>query len=532
VKQPLKLVFASLAAACALFVISPAQTPPADAQARPLTEQERRGKQIYMRGESASGREIVAMLGEIDVPAATVSCAGCHGARGEGKTEGGVTAGNLTWSNLVKPYGHTHPSGRKHGPFDEAAFVRAVTSGVDPDGNEMLVAMPRYRLAHEDMADLVAYLKRIEADRDPGLTETTIKVGTLVPAQGPLAESGRAQRKVLEAYFAEVNARGGVFNRKIELSASPAAAAPAAQARELVEREQVFAIVGGIAAGAERELAALVAERETPLVGPATLLPQRGTPVNRQVFYLLPGVAEQARALANFAAARPATKKAGVAVVAPDGELQQAAADAFEDQAKRSGLGPATRRALKRGEAFDAAGLVRELKAAGVGAVFFLGAGAEAAALVRESAAAGYAPDVLLLGMLTSSELLSAVTPALKDRVFMAFPSAPDDLTREGVAELTTLRAKHNLGAEHAASQLAALAAAKVFVEALKRAGQDLTRERLLTALESLYDFETAVTPRLTFGPNRRLGADGAHIITIDPDKKAYASAGGWVKAN
>src|SRR3712207_5871883 len=106
-----KLFTACLALACAVCAISSAaQSPAAPAQTRPLTAQERRGKQIYMRGESASGREIVAVVGEIDVPAATVTCAGCHGARGEGKTEGGVTAGNLTWAHLTKPYGHTHPT--------------------------------------------------------------------------------------------------------------------------------------------------------------------------------------------------------------------------------------------------------------------------------------------------------------------------------------------------------------------------------------------------------------------------------------
>ena len=103
------------------------QKSPASSGARALTPQERRGRAIYLRGESPSGREIQAVVGEVDVPASTMTCAGCHGARGEGKTEGGVTAGDLTWANLVKPYGHTHPTGRKHGPFDEAAFVRAVT---------------------------------------------------------------------------------------------------------------------------------------------------------------------------------------------------------------------------------------------------------------------------------------------------------------------------------------------------------------------------------------------------------------------
>src|SRR5215212_1287495 len=99
-----------------------------------LTPSERRGKAIYLRGESPSGKEIKAMIGDLDVPASTVTCAGCHGLRGEGKTEGGVTAGNLVWTNMVKPYGHTHPNGRKHGTFNEELFARSLVEGTDPAG--------------------------------------------------------------------------------------------------------------------------------------------------------------------------------------------------------------------------------------------------------------------------------------------------------------------------------------------------------------------------------------------------------------
>src|ERR1051325_7500644 len=155
----MKILLCILSLFAATLVITSAH---AQSERRPLTPEEKRGKALYLRGESASGKEITAILNDIDVPASTLSCAGCHGARGEGKTEGGVTAGNLTWANLTKPYGHTHPTGRKHGPFDEAAFVRAVSTGVDPAGNTMLAAMPHYQMAPDDLADLVAYLKRIE----------------------------------------------------------------------------------------------------------------------------------------------------------------------------------------------------------------------------------------------------------------------------------------------------------------------------------------------------------------------------------
>src|ERR1700741_3446185 len=184
---------------------------------RQLTVAEKRGKALYLRGESASGQEITALLNDLDVPASTLTCAGCHGTRGEGKTEGGVTAGSLVWSNLTKSYGHTHDNGRKHEAFTETSFIRALTAGIDPNGNKFAVAMPTYRMPPQDMADLLAYLKMIDTDLDPGVSDDKIVIGTLLPEKTALSGLAQSMEGVLQAYFAEVNTRGGIFNRKIEL---------------------------------------------------------------------------------------------------------------------------------------------------------------------------------------------------------------------------------------------------------------------------------------------------------------------------
>jgi ABC-type branched-subunit amino acid transport system substrate-binding protein len=499
---------------------------------RGLSPQERRGKAIYLRGESPSGREITAMVGEVDVPASTLTCAGCHGARGEGKTEGGVTAGNLTWTNLLKPYGHTHPSGRKHGPFDEATFARSLVEGIDPAGNEMAVAMPRFKMSAEDVADIIAYLKRIESDRDPGLTETGIKIGTLLPAKGALADTGAAMRDVLAAYFADLNDKGGIYNRRVELQVAETgadAAATAANVKRLVEDGQVFALVGGMSAGADKELAALTQEAEIPFIGPATLLPRTGFQTNRYIFYLLPGMSEQARALFNFSAQRQPPAKARVAIVSPEGGVTAEAEAAIAELCKKSGCGALQQVTYGRGK-FDAPSLVRTLKAADT--VFFLGSSGEDVSFVNAAAQAEWTPSIFLLGMLTARELPAAVPAAFKDRIFLAFPTVPADISPAGEAELRALVAKYKFPVRHTAAQLSALAAAKILVEGLQRGGKDVSREKLVTALEGLYDYDTGLTPHLTFGPNRRIGASGAYIVGIDTDRKDFVAVGDWVKAN
>lgn len=511
---------------CSFVVFSQVQN-----QKQLLTDSERRGKEIYFKGTSASGREIMARIGELDLPASSFACSGCHGIRGEGKTEGGVTAGDITWSNLIKPYGHTHPSGRKHGPFSESSVIRAVVNGVDPDGNDLLVAMPRYKLSPEEMADLLAYLKRIDTDLDPGLTDTTVTVGLVLPSSGGLAEVGAAMKDIVAAYFDSINTRGGIFSRNLELKVADAGAGGAATstaAQNLAHKEQIFAFVSGLSAGSDPQLAALARTEEIPIIGPSTLLPHLENPANKYLFYILPGVSEQAMSLVNYAVAQPELKRASAALVYSESTLSSAAGNAAAEQARKAGL-TVTKKVVFKPDTFDARAIIKELKSSNVESLFFFGEGKEQSSLLNEAGAAGYAPSFFFLGTLSGRDF-SAIPQQESKKIFLAFPTVPSDVTAEGTAEFRALQEKYKIAPRHTAAQLSAFAAAKVFVEGLTRAGRDLNREKFITALDTLYEYETGVTPRLTFGPNRRVGAAGAHIVTFDPARKEFTPLG-WTNA-
>ena len=498
-------------------------------QRRELTSQEKRGKAFYLRGESSSGQEIVALMNDIDVPASTLTCAGCHGARGEGKTEGGVTAGNLTWSYLTKSYGHNDEGGRKHPAFSEVSFTRMLTTGLDPAGNKLAVAMPTYRMPQQDMADLIAYLKRIENDFDPGISETNIVIGTLLPEKGALTGLAQSMGDVLQAYFAEVNSRGGIYNRKIELRVMNGdAKSTVPNLKHLIDDDQVFAIVSGLTAGAEDGVATLTQEKEVPFIGPSTLLPQRGLPLNRYIFYLLPGLKEQARALATFADKKIDATKSHSAIVSPDAEFNRTVASTLEEQTKKLRWNSVKTIYYPR-EGFSAARYVSELNQKGIDTVFFLGSGPEAAAVLNEAEATGWTPAIYMLGSLVGRNVSDAVTVKMKDRVFLAFPTVPTDISAAGAAEYTGLLQRNKLESTHAAAQASAIAAARILVYALERCGKDLSRERLVTTLEGLYEYDTGLMPRITFGPNRRIGALGAYVVTIDPERKLFPASAEWI---
>jgi ABC-type branched-subunit amino acid transport system substrate-binding protein len=499
-----------------------------------LTLAEEHGKHIYLRGTSPSGQGITALLGQTDteVPASVLTCASCHGYDGRGKPEGGIVPSNITWEALTKPYGITHPSGRHHPPYTERLLKRAITMGIDPADNKLHVAMPRFQMSHQDLAALITYLKQLGKNLDPGLTETTIEVGTILPPGRRLAEMSQAVRAVLEAYFDEVNQAGGIYNRRIVLRfAEPLDPSEEGikAVQTFLEKERIFALTSSFMAGADEEITALIQDQEIPLVGAFTLDPQARSPLNRYVFYLDSGLKEQGRALAAFAAKQYTAKNPPTAIIHADEKAAHAVAQAIRTECQRSGWDAVEEWDVSRGQ-FNAALLVRRLRDKATEIVFFLGPSAAASVLLQEAQSLDWDPILLVPGSLAGSELF-AVPISFEGRIFLSFPSLPSQAP-EGVAEYQRLARARKLPSQHLATQLTALSSAKVLVEGLKRTGRDINREKLIEALEGLYEFKTGFTAAVTYGPDRRIGALGAYIVSLDLEAKRFVPVGGWIELN
>ena len=501
----------------------------------PLTPQELRGKQIYLQGTSASGKEILAYIGDssLEVPGSTVACANCHALRGQGKPEGGIDPSNITWEALTKPYGVKHSSGRKHPPYTDRGLELAISRGTDPAGNKLLYAMPRYQMTKEDLADLVSYLKKLGTDADPGIADNRITIGTVLPVKGSLSELGQAVKEVVTATFAEVNATGGIYNRQLELKfveTGDSGPATRANVERLIRDEKIFAMVGAFIAGAEKEVVPLLAEQEVPLVGPLTLDPKISAPLNRQIFYVASGNSGQARALISFVAKQAETKNQSLGIVYAPTELNISVFESVKSQAQKDGL-RIGEIAEYAGGTFDAAATVKKFKETNANLVLFLGNTLDLAAFIAEAEKGNWYPQILLQSGGFNASVFDA--PAgFENKLFFALPSSPSDQTNEGLAEYRMLAEKYKLSQKHIGAQISALAAAKLLIEGLKRAGKDLSRERLIQVLEGFYEYKTGFTPPITWGPNRRIGAMGAYVVRVDLKSKQFVPASGWVSIN
>lgn len=406
-----------------------------------LTPAERRGRHIYRHGESPAGRPITAITGGTELGAGIFACATCHGPEGRGVAEGSIEPSDIRGATLDRIL----LAGRKRPKYDQAKLARAIREGVDSAGNPLSPVMPRFRMADADLQDLLAYLKRLGDEPQPGLTDDRIVVTTAVPAT----------RAVLEAAFHDVNAAGGIFGRTLHVAGVPPS--------------EAFAVIG-----ARDDTEAAFGDERIPLITPFPT----GTP-GPGSFFLFPDLESQVEALA---------RKAGTAGrtihVIDDGTAAARAAAESLSAPKNP----------KRGDG---------------DLLFLIGSGVDTKSVLRSLGS--WKPHILLAGAPVAADVFEAQTP-----IFIAAPALPSDVTAEARAELHAFATRHNLPPNQLASQLATIAAVKVFVEGLKRSGRDLTRETLIAALEQLYQFPTGVTPPVTYARNRHLGSTTVHVLRVE----------------
>jgi ABC-type branched-subunit amino acid transport system substrate-binding protein len=430
-----------------------------------LTPPEQRGKKIYTNG----GSNITATLGPggAEIPASQMPCANCHGSSGTGNPEGGTRPPNITWQELAtaKP---TRPA------YTEALLKRAISMGIDSAARPLQNVMPRFRMSLDDIADLVAYIKQLANSTDPGLSETSVTIGVILPP--PARFPGMAQA-IRAALTASLNDAGEVYGRHIDLrfvECGDSATRTVEIVRAFLDRERPFAMTAGFIAGAEPEFAAMFDARQTPLIGAFTNDPTPAT----DIFYLYPSVADQSRALAAFVA--KTANRPRVAVAFPTGS----STEAIQDECRRRGWPPP----------------------------------------LVDTSLQTHATFLVPSSLATPEMFHSAST--MPGRLLLAYPALPAGESEAAAAEYRRLARTHNLPPQHTAAQWTAIASVRILVEGLKRAGKDLSREKLIAALESLYEFPTGLTHPVSYSKTRHTGAPGAYIVSLDAATKKFINLG------
>ena len=407
--------------------------------------------------------------------------------------------------------------------------MAAVTEGVDPAGNALDPAHPRYTMSRNDLQDLVAYVKVMDSEPVPGVTDNAVRVGILYPSTGPLAEASGEVRALLSGAFREANAAGGIYNRRLELVEIPfdpaVAGAALAAARPAVEKDEVFCFLANVGIPADDEAAKFIASARVPVFVPLLAAPEGGYGADRYTFHVLASVRDQARVMVDFLAASLTAPANRLGLVYTKDASGEKGAEGAREQAGKHGLPVAVEVPFAPGS-LDAAGAVRRMRQERVDAVLYFGGPAEALEYGRQAPPDNgtlfFAPAPMV------GDALQSAPREFRGRLFLAAPLAPPDPGARQTADFLRIREKYSVGGRHRSFQLLAYAGVVLLEEGLKRSGRGVTREKLLAALGNVWQLPTGVTPPLTYSANRRAGAAGAAILRVDPATGQYVTAAGW----
>lgn len=503
----------------------------AGASAETLTEAQKRGKRIYMEGRG-QGRISVFLSGAgIRAPGKGFPCINCHLAGGGGQLEGGVQSADISWFNLTKEYGGKRPSGRAHPAYTEESVVAAITKGIDPGGNALDAAHPRFTMSGEDLGDLVAYLKAMDREAVPGVTDNAIRIGMLAPDRGPLAEAGVEVRALLSGYFSEVNARGGIFGRSLVLVPVPfdPASGESLQegARREVDVEDVFCFLANVGVAPGDRVARSLSAGRVPVIVPLLASPEGGYGADRYTFHIFSSIRDMARVLTDFLAERSkgAGTKAGI-LFARD-RSGEGGAEGVREQAAKAGLTIAAEVPFDPGT-LDAATAARRLRESGADAVFYFGGPSDALAFAAEAGRQEWHPLFLAPAPMIGNGLQTTAPAGFLEHAYLASPLTIPDPGSKRMEEFFRIGRRHGVGERHRTFQFLAYAGALLLEEGLKRAGRGVTREGFVAGIGNVWKLETGVTPPLTYNANRRVGALGAMIVKVDPGTRRLLPVTDW----
>lgn len=321
------------------------------------------------------------------------------------------------------------------------------------------------------------------AHSQDGVGKTTIVLGQSVALTGPGSSLARYFHQGAKLYFDNVNAAGGINGRKIELVTLDDQGNPAttlANTKKLLE-QGVLSLFGFYGSPQVTAAYPLIKDGDVLLFAPMAAADEFRGALYANVYSLRPGYSEEAAAITRHAAALGARKLA--ILHANDGESLAALDSA---QRTMTGLGAN----LLTSAVFSSGALaasVDKALAPGPESVLVIGDSQSAASVVRELRAKNFRGPVYGFSN-TGESLLAEQLGKSGAGVVVARVVPKSDGTKVALVR--------ELQADAAAAKLEkpnvymveGYIAARVYTEALRRAGKDLTRAKLRKSIEGLDD--------------------------------------------
>ncbi len=354
----------------------------------------------------------------------------------------------------------------------------------------------------------------------PGVTRDTIKIGMFGPLTGSAAVFGKAMFGA-EALYRDINDRGGIHGRKIEVVREDSACDPAkgiAAVKKLIAQDQVFMIHGGLCSGVVLSVKPEIVKSGIPFMVLGAASYKISAPTEANVFHPVATTATVGRAMIDFAMSKPGTKK--IAVVSHSDDWGKSNRDPAVEHLKAAyNLESVADLTMERGST-DATPQVLKLRASGAEFVLAMLYPAETVIFLRDAYKYGVKTPTLGTQGVSLEDTRSRVgNPAAVDNFYVFYPfAAPTDAP--AMEKWRTLIVKYFPNERIENFSFLGMGGALAVVEALQKAGPQPTREKVIAALNSIRGLETGVlSAPITFTPQEHAGVEGGAMVTYVGDK-------------
>jgi branched-chain amino acid transport system substrate-binding protein len=343
----------------------------------------------------------------------------------------------------------------------------------------------------------------------PGISDTEIKLGGVWALSGPVRFVTEPMEQAVNAIFNDVNARGGINGRKIKWNIEDDGYQPArtlAGAKKLVERDQVFAIVGQVGAPTAAAILPFATQSRVPLL----IIGAVPEPPPKYVFGMQASYADLMYHLTRHMLVTAGVKKLGYLYQNDDlGEIGRQGMVRALTELKAENLLVADI-GYERGNN-DFGTQVLRLKDSSAEAVISMGTVASTAMAIKQAAAAGYRPTwgTYAVG---GTNAIQELAGNLTDGMMFTMETESSAAGNAGVTKASQLVQQYYPNAKIDYNMMLGYALADLAVRGLTTAGRDLTRDKFVQVLESLGRYQSDTMPT-SISSSKHTGADAVRVF-------------------
>lgn len=360
----------------------------------------------------------------------------------------------------------------------------------------------------------------------PGVTATEILIGIHTPLTGPIALSGTSEKDGLEIWADEVNKAGGINGRKVRIIAYDDQGSPQQAlnyVRRLLNQDKVFALLAGSASGSQLPVMDVVRESGVPFIVSLSTNPKVVRPGDKNIYRVFANDDATGAGVVDYLVEKLKVKRPAIIYNTNDYGLGGLAAT--QNELKKFNLDFVAKESYNVGETDLSAQLLR-IKRAEPDAVIAYSLHPEAAIIVRQGRELGL--NVPFIGGGATATPLFPQTAGQSGVGFVTayfLPHLPDDTGKPAIKQyLDALNAKYagKLPAGRPTFyDLLAYSSGKLLESALREAGKDITREKVLAALDKVQNFDAGgILFPISFTPQEHEGGTRVSFLEVTPEVK------------